>query len=76
MPDLNWRRDFSRRVRWTKDGRLIYADYQEKDSIRWNLNMTLKRLINHHGVEGFTNHQLALVCRAIDLRSKENETGR
>ena len=70
---MNWRRDFSRPVKWTKDGRLIYDDYQEHDDILWNLRMTLKRLINHRGVEGFTNLQLALVCRALELRSKENE---
>jgi len=69
----NWRRDFSRPVKWTTDGRLIYNDYQERDSILWHLRMTLKRLINDRGREGFTNRQLALVCRALELRSIENE---
>ena len=70
---MSWRRDFSRPVKWTKDGKLVYADIQEKDTILWNIKLTMKRLINHIGIDGFTNRQLAQTCKAWALRSEENE---
>ena len=68
---MSWRQDLNRPVRWTKDGRLVYDDYQERDAILWHLGLTLKRLINHAGVDGFTNNQLAKYCEAYLLRKEE-----
>ena len=68
---LSWRRDFSRPVGWTKDGRLVYLMQPEMNSIIWALNLTLKRLINHRSVEGFTNRELYHVCVALNLRKDE-----
>jgi len=70
---MSWRRDFSRPVKWTADGRLVYDDHQERDTILWHIKLTLKRLINHKAVEGFTNQQLALTCKAWALRSNKND---
>jgi len=70
---MSWRQDLTRPVRWTVDGRLVYADYQEKDSILWHLSITLKRLINHKSIDGFTNEQIAKHCEAYILRKAENE---
>lgn len=68
---LSWRRDFSRPVEWTKDGRLVYLVQPEKDHIIWALNLTLKRLIKHEGIDGFTNRELYHVCVALHLRKDE-----
>ena len=68
---LSWRRDFSRPVKWTDDERLVYADHQERDAILWHLNLTFKRLINHEGIDGFTNHELYRSCVAWLLRKEE-----
>ena len=70
---MSWRQDLTRPVKWTKDGRLIYADYQEKDTILWHLGLTLTRLINHESIDGFTNEQLAKHCEAWGLRKEETE---
>lgn len=40
-----WQRDTSRRVRWTKDGRLVYDDYQERDPVLSKLQTELRALI-------------------------------
>ena len=68
---MSWRRDFNRPVEWTKDGRLVYSDIPDIDPILRALRETLKRLINHRGVEGFTNNELYHVCIAYNLRVKE-----
>ena len=68
---MSFLRDPNRPVIWTKDGCLIYADVQEKDSIIWHLSMTFKRLINHQLVDGFTNDELAYACKAWLLRKDE-----
>ena len=70
---MSWRRDFTRPVRWTSDGRLVYDDYQEEDSILWHIGLTLARLINHESIDGFTNEQIAKHCEAYLLRKAENE---
>ena len=64
-------RDESRSTVWTPDGRLVYADHQERDTILWHLNFTFKRLINHEGIDGFTNHELYRACVAWLLRKDE-----
>ena len=68
---LSWRRDFSRPVEWTKDGRLVYSAQPELDPIIRLLKETLKHLINHRSVEGFTNQELYHVCAALHLREDE-----
>jgi len=70
---MHWRRDYSRPVRWTKDGRLIYVSQPKLDPIVRSLRETLKRLINHRTIDGFTNHELYRVCVAIHLREDEIE---
>lgn len=71
---MSWRRDFSRPVEWTRCGRLVYADHQERDVILWHIKLTLRRLINHRSIDGFTNQQLAQTCKAWTKREDENET--
>ena len=61
-------RDEGRLTVWTRDGRLVYVSQPKKDPIIWALNLTLKRLINHDGVDGFTNRELYHVCAALRLR--------
>ena len=68
---MNWRRDFSRSVEWTADGRLIYSDVPDLDPILRALRETLKRLINHRSIEEFTNQELYHVCVALYLRKDE-----
>lgn len=70
---MSWRRDFDRPVRWTKDGRLVYVSQPKLDPIIRSLRETLKRLINHRSVDGFTNHELFRVCVAMQLRENEIE---
>lgn len=64
-------RDESRPTIWTRDGRLVYVSQPEADYIIWNITLTLKRLINHEGIDGFTNRELYHVCAALRLRKDE-----
>ena len=68
---MSFLRDPNRPVTWTADGRLIYADVQERDYILWHLSLTFKRLINHQPVDGFTNDELYHACVAWNLRKDE-----
>ena len=68
---MSFLRDPNRPVIWTKVGKLIYADVQERDYILWHLSLTFKRLINHQSVDAFTNDELAHACNAWILRKDE-----
>lgn len=67
---MSWRQDHTRPVRWTKDGRLVYNDYIEKDPILKGINAEIHELV----IGEFTrtrDHELAKLCGKYVNRKKD-----
>lgn len=67
---MYWR-EAGRPVSWTKEGKLVYTDAPLRDPLIITLKEMLSQLINHTHIEGFTNRQLYLVCKAMRIREEE-----
>ena len=70
---MQWRRDFSRPVHWTKDGRLVYSAQPKQDPVIRALRESLRHLIDNEPLDAYTTHELYRVCVAMNKRRKELE---
>ena len=67
-------RQAGRKVKWTREGKLVYVKETKNDPIYVALMASLSRLIRQPLVDGVTTDELVVLCRALNLRQQELNT--